>query len=172
MSKYIFITNQNKNNDRPFFHPFLLDFYNHHNVSAIIPILNKFKDKKIISSADNIQNIQQISYDEMNSIYFSNKYFLLANFYINDINDIYNVLNELIINKNNIKTINNIFEIIFSVFKKDFDDINIDKIISIYILYFQQFYNKTIEYYKIFSSIKNNIDNDNIHKNIIKIILS
>lgn len=134
----IYITKQYK---VKFFHPFLLTILENQPLqSAIIPILSNTNNSDInyIMAADNTSNIvdtNNFDIEKINSIYFSNKYFLLANFNITKIDDCYDILNNIITSNRNIKTFNFMINKIIDVFSNDIDDIQIDKLINIYILF-------------------------------------
>ena len=156
------------------FHPFLLNFcdVNKKNTHAIIPELisintNTIEDYKYVStnSSTNKQNID---------VLFDYKYFLMYNFNIKKIEDIFELLTNLINGKNNINTIDFILNLIFNVFKYEIDDINTDKFINFYKEYFLKFFQITIEYKQIFKIIRLELEKESnfIHSNIINNILS
>jgi hypothetical protein len=160
------------------FHPFLLNFcdVNKKNTHAIIPELisintNTIEDYKYVStnSSTNKQNID---------VLFDYKYFLMYNFNITNIDDIFNLINNLIIGKNSIETINFMLNLIIQTYVDEINDIYIDKFIIFYKQYFKYFYNTEIEYSKIFKIFKNSLDTldernkDIIHSNIINNIIS
>ena len=188
-----------KNYNTTIFHPFLLNFYDitKKNTHAIIPELTSsnnnstsgtnnlsLDDFKIISD----KNIKQIDKDKDKEIkHFKkskeqNKYFLMYNFNIKTIDDIFELLNNLIDGNNNINTIDFLLNVIISVFKDEIDDIYIDKFINFYKNYFEKYFETTIEYKNIFKIIKNNLEKEydiinksdyyEIHKNIINNILA
>jgi hypothetical protein len=69
-----------------------------------------------------------------------------------------------------------------NVYKEEIDDIYIDKFINFYKIYFEKFFETTIEYKNMFKVIKNNLEKEYdinnkleyyiIHKNIINNILA
>ena len=174
------------------FHPFLLNFNDitKKNTHAIIPELissknnnNTLDDFKIIS--DNKLKEKNVDEKEIKIKNFKkskeqNKYFLMYNFNIKNIDDIFELLNNLIDGNNNINTIDFLLNLIISVFKNEIDDIYIDKFINFYKIYFEKYFETTIEYKKMFKIIKNNLEKEydiintaeyyQIHTNIIKSI--
>ena len=172
-------------NDLKIFHPFLLNFQeiSKKEIHAIMPELNSTEDYKIVSNHNN----NSINTD-IDLIFGNNKYFLMYNFNIKNIEDIPELLNNLINGKNNIETINFLLNLIMNVFKDEIDDIYTDKFIIFYKEYFSKFFKINIEYKQIFKFIRiylekakeyesksskqdENIFN-NIHSNIINNILS
>jgi hypothetical protein len=182
-----------KNYNTTIFHPFLLNFNDitKKNTHAIIPELissknnlNTLDDFKIIS--DNKIKEKDKEKDKENYIKNfkkskeQNKYFLMYNFNIKNIDDIFELLNNLIDGNNNINTIDFLLNLIISVFKDEIDDIYIDKFINFYKIYFEKYFETTIEYKNMFKIIKNNLEKEydiintseyyQIHTNIIKSI--
>jgi hypothetical protein len=180
-----------KNYNTTIFHPFLLNFNDitKKNTHAIIPELissknnlNTLDDFKIIS--DN--KLKDKDKDKENYIKNfkkskeQNKYFLMYNFNIKNIDDIFELFNNLIDGNNNINTIDFLLNLIISVFKDEIDDIYIDKFINFYKIYFEKYFETTIEYKNMFKIIKNNLEKEydiintaeyyQIHTNIIKSI--
>jgi hypothetical protein len=182
-----------KNYNTTIFHPFLLNFFDiaKKNTHAIIPELkssnintNTIDDYKIIS--DN--NIKLKNINEKDKIKKKtkskehNKLFLMYNFNIKTIDDIFVLLNNLIDGNNNINTIDYLLNLIMNVYKEEIDDIYIDKFINFYKIYFEKFFETTIEYKNMFKVIKNNLEKEYdinnkleyyiIQKNIINNILA
>jgi len=179
-----------KNYDTTIFHPFLLNFNDitKKNTHAIIPELisskninNTLDDFKIIS--DNKLKEKNVNENEIKIKNFKkskeqNKYFLMYNFNIKNIDDIFELLNNLIDGNNNINTIDFLLNLIISVFKDEINDIYIDKLINFYKIYFEKYFETIIEYKTIFKIIKNNLEKEydiintedyyKIHTNIIK----
>lgn len=166
------------------FHPMTLSFspvISNPN-SAIIPELNKNtqlsgNEYEYRYFYSNEQNKPIEKNNTINEIFQSDVYFMLINFQITNINDIYEHLNNIVNDINNhYKTINFIFNKIYKIFRNKFDDINIDKLVYVYINYFKKHYDNIISYYKMFTIIKNKIDDQNIesssiHENIYEEIL-
>ena len=184
-----------KNYSTTIFHPFLLNFNDitKKNTHAIIPELissnknNNLDDFKIISDKKIKEKDHLLSENERKIKNFKkskeqNKYFLMYNFNIQTIDDIFDLINNLIDGNNNINTIDYLLNLIISVFKDEIDDIYIDKLINFYKIYFEQYFETTIEYKNIFKIIKNNLEKEydiinksdyyEIHKNIINNILT
>lgn len=160
-------------------HPLLLTDLNiiHSNhKSAIMPQL---KNKKELSNTiddfiffkDNNKKDKIKTYCEIDELFQSDEYFLLSHFNISKIEDIYDMLKSLIYGKNHINTINYILNIIFSIFKTQFDDINIDKIVYLYIDLFKIYYDEKIIYSKIFNTIKDLIDDKETDTSIIHTLI-
>ena len=181
-----------KNYDITIFHPFLLNFNDitKKNTHAIIPELisskntnNTLDDFKIISDnklKEKNVNEKEIIIKNFKKSKEQNKYFLMYNFNIKNIDDIFELLDNLIDGNNNINTIDFLLNLIISVFKDEFDDIYIDKFINFYKIYFKKYFEITIEYKNMFKIIKNNLEKEydiintakfyKIHTNIIKSI--
>ena len=150
------LTQNYNTNNLKIFHPFLLNFYDitKKNTHAIMPQLissntNTIEDYKIISNNDSISIDTNIDL-----IFGNNKYFLMYNFNIKNIDDIFELLNNLINGKNNIQTIDIILNLIINVFIDEIDDIYTDKFIIFYTEYFKKFFEITIEYKQIFKIIR------------------
>jgi hypothetical protein len=162
------------------FHPFLLDIYEiNTNTHAIMPELISTRTNTTINDYKYISNKLFTSVDNsINSVFGTNKHFLMYNFNINSIDDIFNLINNLIIAKNNIQTIDFMLNLIISTYTNEIDDVYIDKFIDFYKKYFKYFFNIEIEYTKVFKIFKKNLeflDDKNkeiIHSNIINNILS
>ena len=182
-----------KNYNTTIFHPFLLNFFDitKKNTHAIIPELkssnintNTIDDYKIISDNDiKLKNInEKDKIKKKNKSKEHNKLFLMYNFNIKTIDDIFGLLNNLIDGNNNINTIDYLLNLIMGVYKEEIDDIYIDKFINFYKIYFEKFFETTIEYKNMFKVIKNNLEKEYdmnnkleyyiIHKNIINNILA
>jgi len=182
-----------KNYNTRIFHPFLLNFFDitKKNTHAIIPELkssniinNTIDDYKIISDNDiKLKNInEKDKIKKKNKSKEHNKLFLMYNFNIKTIDDIFVLLNNLIDGNNNINTIDYLLNLIMGVYKEEIDDIYIDKFINFYKIYFEKFFETTIEYKNMFKVIKNNLEKEYdinnkleyyiIHKNIINNILA
>jgi hypothetical protein len=165
-----------KNNYEEIFHPLLLKTFKvKENDYAIFPEYNK--SEKI----DNYKNIsnkkktigQVLSSDEIDELFFSNSFFLMANLEINKIDDVFDKMDEMFLSNKKKETVDFILNIIFEVFKGQIDDIYIDKFIIIYNKYFETYYSTEIEYKIIFNNIQKelNLKNKKIHNEIVNNIL-
>ena len=169
-----------------YFHSFLLRYFIINKLkyptNQIIPELknisqfsNTFEDYDLLKIND--QNVPKQSIHNYNKIFQSDEYFMLVNFQITHINTTYENLHNFVNDiNNNDKTLNFIFQKIYKIFRNQFDDINIDKLVYIYINYFKKRHDIIVTYYKIFTIIKNTVDDKNIkssliHDNIIQEIL-
>lgn len=158
------------------FHPFLLKTFDTKiNDYAIIP---QYANSDIIDNYKNFSNnnttfTNNLTSLDINNYFTSNEFFLSANLQINSINDIYQKLDELIISDRKLRTIDIILNIIILTYKKDIDDIAIDKLIDFYQKYFDKFFSKQIEYKNIFKQIQISIELDeiNYHDYIVNNIL-
>ena len=177
MSNEISLT---KKYNKKLFHPFLLDIYDiNNNTHAIMPELISTRTNTTINDYKYVSNKPFTSVDNsINSVFGTNKHFLMYNFNINNIDDIFNLINNLIIGKNNIQTVNFMLNLIIKTYIDEIDDIYIDKFIDFYKKYLKYFHNVEIEYSKIFKIFKKNLElldeknKDIIHSNIINNILS
>jgi hypothetical protein len=159
------------------FHPFLLKRYNSKiNDYAIIP---QYTGSDTIDSYKKFSNntktfTNNLTSKDIEKYFTSNEFFLSANLQINSINDIYQKLDELIISNRKIGTIDIILDIILSTYKKDMDDIAIDKLIDFYQKYFNNFFSKQIEYKELFKQLQQTIElninkpHDYLVNNILK----
>ena len=176
MQKDNFISKQYLNK---IYHPLLLtdfDIFHSNPKSSIIPELKNKKElsdtiDEFIIYKNNNDKLDLKSFTDINQIFQSDDYFLLSHFNISKIENIYSMLQLLVHENNHINTISDIMNKVFSVFKNDFDDINIDKIVYIYIDFFKIYYEENIIYSKIFSNIKNILDDKETDINIIHTII-
>lgn len=161
------------------FHPFLLkNFTVKKDKYAILPISTSNKSdkidqyKNISNSNKKIDETKILNSKQIKNYFTSGEFFLLANFQANSLDDIYQLIDELILSNRKMETIDRVLNIIFKTWGEQIDDISIDKFVNFYQKYFTKFYSVNIEYQKMFKQIQSSLKiNDLIHNDIINNIL-
>jgi hypothetical protein len=162
------------------FNPYTLQFFNDN--SSIIPVKPMFK--KNIQNNNNLENFKFFiktnnndnTYIKQNIDDISLEDYLLIHFGISKIDDTIPVINLFLQNNYHKNTIETLLNLIFKRFFNILDDeIVIDKFIKFYLLFFEKFYNKVLEYDILFKAIQTETKStytDKIHTEIINNILN